>query len=33
MAGPLLAGGGDDRFEFGLDILIRGLAATVTQAR
>jgi Tetracyclin repressor-like, C-terminal domain len=30
MAGALLSGGGDARFEFGLDILIRGLAATVT---
>ena len=29
MVGPLLSGGGDDRFEFGLDILVRGLAATV----
>ena len=30
MVGPLLSGGGDDRFEFGLDILVRGLAATAT---
>jgi len=28
MVGPLLSGGGDDRFEFGLDILIQGLAAS-----
>lgn len=28
MAGPLTAGGGDDtRFEFGLDVIVRGLAA------
>ncbi len=28
MVGPLLSGGGEDRFEFGLDILIQGLAAS-----
>jgi AcrR family transcriptional regulator len=27
LAGPLTAGEGDERFEFGLDVLIRGLAA------
>jgi AcrR family transcriptional regulator len=30
MAGSLVSGGGDARFEFGLEILIRGLAATVS---
>lgn len=29
MAGELTAGGGDERFEFGLDILIRGIASYV----
>ena len=30
LAGPLTAGsGGDERFEFGLDVLVRGLAALV----
>ena len=27
LAGPLTAGAGDERFEFGLDVLVRGLAA------
>jgi AcrR family transcriptional regulator len=27
MAGPLTAGGGDERFEFGLEVLVRGIAA------
>jgi AcrR family transcriptional regulator len=27
MAGPLTSGVGDDRFEFGLEVLVRGLAA------
>lgn len=35
LAGPLTAGDleGDDRFEFGLDVLLRGLAAMADQAR
>jgi AcrR family transcriptional regulator len=32
MAGPLTAGVGDDRFEFGLDLLVRGIASTVKPA-
>ena len=31
MVGPLLTGDGTERFEFGLDILIRGLAASAGQ--
>jgi hypothetical protein len=27
LAGPMTSGEGDERFEFGLDVLIRGLAA------
>jgi hypothetical protein len=27
LAGPLTSGDGDERFEFGLDVLVRGLAA------
>jgi AcrR family transcriptional regulator len=27
LAGPLTSGAGDERFEFGLDVLVRGLAA------
>jgi hypothetical protein len=30
MAGPLTEGDGDARFEFGLDLLVRGIASTVT---
>lgn len=29
LAVPMTAGSGEDRFEFGLDLLVRGLAATV----
>ena len=29
LAGPMTAGGGDERFEFGLDLLVSGLAAAV----
>lgn len=28
MAGPLTAGGAEERFEFGLDLLVRGIAST-----
>jgi hypothetical protein len=27
LAGPLTEGAGDDRFEFGLEVLVRGIAA------
>jgi hypothetical protein len=30
MAVVLTSGDGDERFDFGLDILIRGIASTVT---
>jgi AcrR family transcriptional regulator len=30
MASPLTTGDGDERFEFGLDILVRGIASTAT---
>ena len=30
LAGPLTSGDGDHRFEFGLDLLVRGIASTVT---
>jgi AcrR family transcriptional regulator len=30
LAGPLTDGDGDHRFEFGLDLLVRGIASTVT---
>jgi AcrR family transcriptional regulator len=33
MAGPLTAGEGDERFEFGLEVLIRGLAAMGEDSR
>ncbi|MGI8803046.1 MAG: TetR/AcrR family transcriptional regulator [Solirubrobacteraceae bacterium] len=34
LAGPLTAGsGGDERFEFGLDVLVRGLASVAADAR
>ena len=29
LAGPLTGGNGDERFEFGLDMLVRGIASTV----
>jgi AcrR family transcriptional regulator len=32
MAGPLTAGDGDERFDFGLDLIIRGIASTVRPA-
>lgn len=32
LAGALVAGGGDERFEFGLDLLVRGIASTVPAA-
>jgi AcrR family transcriptional regulator len=31
MAGPLTSGDGDHRFEFGLDLLVRGIASTVNR--
>ncbi len=33
MAGPLTSGDGDERFEFGLDLLVRGIASTVKAAK
>jgi AcrR family transcriptional regulator len=33
MAGPLTSGDGDHRFEFGLDLLVRGIASTVKPAK
>jgi AcrR family transcriptional regulator len=33
LAGPLTAGAGDERFEFGLEVLVRGLAAVGDQGR
>jgi AcrR family transcriptional regulator len=33
MAEPLTSGDGDHRFEFGLDLLVRGIASTVPQAK
>lgn len=32
LAGPLTAGSGDERFEFGLEVLVRGLAAMAADA-
>jgi AcrR family transcriptional regulator len=32
LAGPLTAGTGDERFEFGLEVLVRGLAAMASDA-
>jgi AcrR family transcriptional regulator len=32
LAGPLTTGDGDHRFEFGLDLLVRGIASTVKPA-
>ena len=31
LAGPLTEGDGDDRFDFGLDLLVRGIASTVAR--
>jgi AcrR family transcriptional regulator len=33
MAGPLTSGDRDERFEFGLDLLVRGIASTVVPVR
>jgi AcrR family transcriptional regulator len=33
MAEPLTSGDGNDRFEFGLDLLVRGIASTVKPAK
>jgi AcrR family transcriptional regulator len=30
LAVPMTTGGGDERFEFGLDLLVRGIASTIT---
>jgi Tetracyclin repressor-like, C-terminal domain len=32
MAGPITTGDRDERFEFGLDLLVRGIASTVSPA-
>jgi hypothetical protein len=31
MVDTMMTGGGDDRFEFGLDLMVRGLASYVTE--
>jgi Tetracyclin repressor-like, C-terminal domain len=33
LAGPMTAGGGDQRFEFGLDVIVGGLAAQAKPRR
>jgi AcrR family transcriptional regulator len=33
MAGPLTTGDDDERFEFGLEVLVRGIASTVSEPR
>jgi hypothetical protein len=33
LAGPLTGGDRDHRFEFGLDLLVRGIASTVPAKR